>query len=522
MPGFPAFPLLCSSTTGGYVQSTKLPIPLLGHNKSCRDGDSHSAWKQQGNCRGRSKPRNVLAASPSASTFAHSLFVISLFDLFYGKVPTIVINAAIVLSCWGAAHVFCVWLVLRLARSASGLRNPAFSSQSASVGRSRLPGTCHRSFRACRLAGRFPCGAGPWSPPVARNHATQSTPGRLLYCADTMRNAGQDLVPNRSTGANPAAPYYPALDGLRAFAVLIVFVGHYTGQFFGFPSVAGVEIFFVLSGFLITGLLFDAQDKPHPYRNFYARRCLRILPLYYFVWIVFALATPAIHIHWYPFTFLWPLHLGNYIIALAPLYPRLAGTFPLQLTYSLAGSPDHLRLFDVRPFLVALRGRTVLPGLASGCVYGQKTPPAAVSLPCHLSSFATGPHWSDEGLSAQRRADQPDHPAFSGRLPARGAWGVAAAGHLCSQGPAGWTVPALERLRSPAGGKIRECPVLTSRQSLGPRGSVASGLWLSGYAGCISGADPCVFESPVLGSSCLQSCAGTRPRQDQLRLLCLP
>ncbi len=165
-----------------------------------------------------------------------------------------------------------------------------------------------------------------------------------------MQNAGQDLVPNRSTGANPAAPYYPALDGLRAFAVLIVFIGHYTGQFFGFPSVAGVEIFFVLSGFLITGLLFDAQDKPHPYRNFYARRCLRILPLYYFVWIVFALATPAIHIHWYPFTFLWPLHLGNYIIALAPLYPRLAGAFPLQLTYSLAGSPDHLRLFDIGHF----------------------------------------------------------------------------------------------------------------------------------------------------------------------------
>ncbi len=165
-----------------------------------------------------------------------------------------------------------------------------------------------------------------------------------------MNDAGQELVPNRSAGANPAAPYYPALDGIRAFAVLIVFLGHYTGQFFGFPAVAGVEIFFVLSGFLITGLLFDAGSQPHPYRNFYARRCLRILPLYYFVWIAFALLTPVLHIQWPPLVFLWPLHLGNYIAALAPFYPHLGGPVPLHLTYRLAGSPDSLRVLDIGHF----------------------------------------------------------------------------------------------------------------------------------------------------------------------------
>ncbi|GAC1359893.1 MAG: hypothetical protein NVSMB3_07660 [Acidobacteriaceae bacterium] len=87
--------------------------------------------------------------------------------------------------------------------------------------------------------------------------------------------------------------HIPALDGLRGIAVLAVLFFHYGGGTQSHNAVlrfqahvlkagwAGVTLFFVLSGFLITGILWDSFGKPHWARNFYARRTLRILPLYY-------------------------------------------------------------------------------------------------------------------------------------------------------------------------------------------------------------------------------------------------
>lgn len=104
-----------------------------------------------------------------------------------------------------------------------------------------------------------------------------------------------------SAAHNPATSVrrerIPELDGLRGAAILSVMTFHYldalTSQGHGVlgyfhPIVTmgwtGVDLFFVLSGFLIGGILLDARSSPFYFKSFYLRRFYRIIPLYY-VWI---------------------------------------------------------------------------------------------------------------------------------------------------------------------------------------------------------------------------------------------
>jgi len=91
--------------------------------------------------------------------------------------------------------------------------------------------------------------------------------------------------------------YIPELDGLRSFAIISVMLVH-LGIYSHMPSVfvhggMGVDLFFVLSGYLITGILLDAKGKRGYYRNFFARRGLRIWPLYYVVLVATVLISRA-------------------------------------------------------------------------------------------------------------------------------------------------------------------------------------------------------------------------------------
>lgn len=93
--------------------------------------------------------------------------------------------------------------------------------------------------------------------------------------------------------------YIPELQGLRGVAVLAVVVYHchprlegtwlYAASLWGW---AGVNLFFVLSGFLITSILLESRDKPRYFRNFYGRRVLRIWPVYVLVLVVVYLNAP--------------------------------------------------------------------------------------------------------------------------------------------------------------------------------------------------------------------------------------
>ncbi len=101
----------------------------------------------------------------------------------------------------------------------------------------------------------------------------------------------------------------------------------------------GVDLFFVLSGFLITGILLDTKQHESYFRNFYARRCLRIWPLYYSVLFCMFVAVPLIRpsearavfdarsAPWWSFLF----YLQNFLVPAASM-----ATGPLGVTWSLA------------------------------------------------------------------------------------------------------------------------------------------------------------------------------------------
>ena len=89
--------------------------------------------------------------------------------------------------------------------------------------------------------------------------------------------------------------YYPALDGLRGFAILGVLLQH-NFSFLPVPKFGwvGVDLFFVLSGFLITDILLKTKEQKNFLSNFYTRRVLRIFPLYYGSLILFFSLAPLI------------------------------------------------------------------------------------------------------------------------------------------------------------------------------------------------------------------------------------
>ena len=109
----------------------------------------------------------------------------------------------------------------------------------------------------------------------------------------TELHAKSDYPPARTP--KELKPHQPALDGIRGIAIIGVLLTHgmtvapglqdsFGGRLLAYlltPGWVGVDLFFVLSGFLITGILLSTKQSRNYFTSFYARRCLRISPIYY-------------------------------------------------------------------------------------------------------------------------------------------------------------------------------------------------------------------------------------------------
>jgi len=198
--------------------------------------------------------------------------------------------------------------------------------------------------------------------------------------------------------------YIPELNALRAFGVVVVVVAHMWPVS---PLWAPLRLswilmdsFFVLSGFLIAGILLDSRDKPDYYSSFYVRRVLRIFPLYY---LVITLATLALLLQpsnqvmgaWgHPTSFFF--YLGNIHTGLTNVWPAK----PLAPLWSLQIEEQFYLLFPLlihrlkKPTLARVLWGLVFFSLAGRIVvyllYPWNTSAQYVLLPLRMDGLALG------------------------------------------------------------------------------------------------------------------------------------
>lgn len=196
--------------------------------------------------------------------------------------------------------------------------------------------------------------------------------------------------------------HVPALDGTRGIAIILVMAFHLWRAPLTALGWSGVDLFFVLSGFLITGILWDSRLAPDRARSFYVRRALRILPLYYGVLIAVFVIRPL---------FGWAHRLDDLALAHEQIWYwtylcdwRIALNHPPAftfLTHFWTLSIEE-QFYLVWPLIVWRCSRRHTLAIAAavaagafllrlGVVFGTATPEAAYALfPCRLDALAVG------------------------------------------------------------------------------------------------------------------------------------
>ena len=166
------------------------------------------------------------------------------------------------------------------------------------------------------------------------------------------------------------AAYRPDIDGLRAVAVLSVVFYH--ANFPGFTGgFTGVDIFFVISGYLITGILWrELQDGRFSVADFYARRAKRIFPALFAMLAVCSIAAAILLIPWDLMDFgkslsATVLFYSNFNFIKTGYFDNPAIERPLLHTWSLSVEEQFYLVWPILLFLIAkyLPARRVLPAI---------------------------------------------------------------------------------------------------------------------------------------------------------------
>jgi len=208
----------------------------------------------------------------------------------------------------------------------------------------------------------------------------------------------------------------PALDGLRGVAILLVLFFHFTnlgrlilvaqrvGGVQGALGIlawnaalsgwAGVDLFFVLSGYLITGILLQEKGRPRFFRRFYARRAARILPLYYVFLAGYAVVLLVVGSTAKLGALVWPLLYATNI----PLGLFGDGAIPheIQCLWSLAIEEQFYLVFPLiivavsRPWLRAICVLGVLVALAFRFAMRPDFPLVAFLTPSRFDGLLVG------------------------------------------------------------------------------------------------------------------------------------
>ena len=190
------------------------------------------------------------------------------------------------------------------------------------------------------------------------------------------------------------------LDGLRGVAILLVLVYHFnliknprtliesTWVHFAQSGWLGVDLFFVLSGFLITGILIDSKHQPGFFKRFYARRILRIFPLYYLFlifafWVLPSLST--LHEDTALFgkrpTHQWPFfaYVPNLLFASEG---QFSGGRHLHVTWSLGIEEQFYIVWPLLIWITPKRFSPIALGIMIGTVVISR-----FSVPAHLDNW---------------------------------------------------------------------------------------------------------------------------------------